>query len=212
MKSSKLKPHLNKQSHAQAQLIIDTVRTSFPDTSSVEILDLACGQGEIHPLLQTAIGPISGVDCSAEAIGIASAEHSDGIYMHYDGHSLPFPDASFELCFSIGLNQHRSPNWPNFLLDIKRVLKPGGLLILVEHNPLHLFTQIKMRIDENQARLMRATTLHKHVVKAGFKSAKQLYLYPHLMHWRGLRRCAQWLATLPFPSQYYLIGRKPKQN
>ena len=46
----------------------------------------------------------------------------------YDGHSIPFPDASFDVVFSSNVLEHVA-HIDSFLQEIHRVLKPGGKAI-----------------------------------------------------------------------------------
>ncbi|MGQ9663173.1 MAG: class I SAM-dependent methyltransferase, partial [Kiritimatiellia bacterium] len=48
----------------------------------------------------------------------------------YDGERIPYPDLSFDVVFSSNVLEHVA-NLPQFLAEVYRVLKPGGLAIHV---------------------------------------------------------------------------------
>ena len=55
----------------------------------------------------------------------------------YDGHRLPFPAQRFDVAFAACVMHHiPPPQWPEFLKEIERVLKPGGLAVVFEAQPL----------------------------------------------------------------------------
>jgi ubiquinone/menaquinone biosynthesis C-methylase UbiE len=79
---------------------------------------------------------VTGIDLSPEMLAIAARRAAelgrDVDLREGDAHSLPFGDASFDTCVcTYGLCN--IPDDRRAILEMKRVLRPGGRLILVDH-------------------------------------------------------------------------------
>jgi ubiquinone/menaquinone biosynthesis C-methylase UbiE len=100
-----------------------------------KILDLGCGNGRLKKLFGKEIN-YYGVDFSEELIKIAKTKYPDGEFLVVDGLNLPFPDNFFDKIFCLAV-LHHIPSFDirlKFLKEARRVLKPGGLLILTVWN------------------------------------------------------------------------------
>jgi SAM-dependent methyltransferase len=97
------------------------------------MLDLGCGNGR-HAVFFARQGISAyGVDWSAQAIEWARewarAENLDATFEVADITRLPFPDAWFDVVVSHGVLDHMMPDAAaQAAVEVKRVLKPGGLL------------------------------------------------------------------------------------
>jgi SAM-dependent methyltransferase len=91
------------------------------------ILDLGCGDGSHLPVL-TEGGTAFGVDTSLEYLRGASAF---GPVAAADGERLPFRSGCFDLVY-ISHVLHHAEDPREVLLEVHRVLKPGGTILLIE--------------------------------------------------------------------------------
>jgi len=100
------------------------------------VLDLGCGEGR-HAITAYLDGRVEvvGLDLSLEDLGTARSRFSEFEHPEDDGRSLnftcasglrlPFADASFDKVICAEVLEH-IPDYQAVLLEIKRVLKPGG--------------------------------------------------------------------------------------
>jgi len=97
-----------------------------------KILDLGCGNGRYYLFVKDKRVDYFGVDSSERLIEIAREKYPKGKFQVGDALNLPFPGNFFDKVYSIAVLHHIPSEKLRLkvLSDIKRVLKPGGLLIL----------------------------------------------------------------------------------
>jgi len=113
---------------------LNHVSTNKDDT----ILDIGCGGGKtVNTLADRATeGKIYGIDYSEDCVSVASKINKKLIdagrveILHASVESLPFPNDSFDLVTAVE-SYYFWPNLINNLKEIRRVLKPGGSVILI---------------------------------------------------------------------------------
>ena len=98
------------------------------------VLDFGCGPGTISVGLAKAIEPgeLHGIDMEESQIGIARAAaqaggHANATFHVGDVTALPFEDNSFDAAHCHAVLMH-VPDTPKVLAEVKRVLKPGGII------------------------------------------------------------------------------------
>lgn len=94
------------------------------------VLDLGCGTGALLRALEERDVEGVGADVSEAMLDRARAHRPDGDYRRLDGPALPFDDDSFDVVTS--LLSWRYLDWDPVLLEIARVLRPGGRLLVVD--------------------------------------------------------------------------------
>lgn len=117
----------------------------WPETKSLfdrylffeeKTLDLGCGNGRYFEYLKDKKVNYFGVDNSEKLIGIAKNRYPGVHFQVADVLNLPFLDNFFDKVISIATFHHIPSEKfrKNFLNEAKRVLKPGGILILTVWN------------------------------------------------------------------------------
>lgn len=95
------------------------------------VLDVACGEGYGSHLLAAAAEHVTGVDIDADAVTHACQSYSrDNLeYRQGDCTAIPLADASVDVVVSFETIEHHDCHRA-MIKDIRRVLRPGGLLII----------------------------------------------------------------------------------
>ncbi|GEM_PF-1550314 len=110
---------------------------AIPYIKGKKVLDLACGTGYGSFLLSLYSQKVIGVDISLEAIQLAREKYKRNnlSFVVSDAMSTPFQDHSFDIIISFETIEHIK-NDIVFLKEVKRILKPEGLLFLSCPNTL----------------------------------------------------------------------------
>ena len=108
----------------------------------IAALDLASGTGDIAFDLAERGAHVVGLDLTHRMLQLAQAKNRAGRAVQFvtgDMMALPFPDASFDLV-TTGYGIRNVPRIEPALAEIRRVLRPGGLLLSLDFdrpsNPL----------------------------------------------------------------------------
>jgi SAM-dependent methyltransferase len=105
------------------------------DVAGRRILDAGCGSGPLFAALRDRGAIVTGFDKSAAMVELARRRLGDGADLQVAdlGSPLPFPDGEFDDVIA-SLVLHYLEDWGPALAELRRVLKPGGrLLVSVEH-------------------------------------------------------------------------------
>ncbi len=107
------------------------------DVAGRRILDAGCGSGPLLAALRDRGAIVTGIDKSAGMLELARRRLGDGADLQVAvlGGPLPFPDDAFE-DVTASLVLHYLQDWGPALAELRRVLKPGGRLIVSVNHPL----------------------------------------------------------------------------
>ncbi|MGL5805939.1 MAG: methyltransferase domain-containing protein [Xenococcaceae cyanobacterium] len=119
------------------------------------VLDVGCGIGGSSRILARDYGfAVTGITISPQQVKRAQELTPQGVnakFLVNDAMALSFPDASFDVVWSIEAGPHM-PDKAIFALELMRVVKPGGILVVadwnqrdVRQNPLNFWEKPVMR-------------------------------------------------------------------
>jgi SAM-dependent methyltransferase len=173
------------------------------------MLDVGCGLGALHPLLHGIVGRLSGIDVSLDCIVQARDDNRDVDYSVFDGSSFPSDDANFDLVTAICVLHHVAPvARANFINEMRRVARPGGLVCIIEHNPLNPLTRLAvMRCEfDRDAVLLGAGSARRLLAASGLREIGAHHFL--LLPWetKRARRIEGALSSIPLGAQYAAFG------
>jgi len=100
-----------------------------------DVLDIACGEGYGSALIAQIANSVVGADIDADAVAFAQSSYGNEKlrYIHSDATAIKLPDASLDVVISFETIEHFY-NHEAFMLEVRRVLRPDGLLIISSPN------------------------------------------------------------------------------
>jgi len=106
------------------------------DVAGRQILDAGCGSGPLFAALRDRGAVVTGFDKSAGMVELARRRLGDDADLRVAelGRPLPFPDDAFD-DVTASLVLHYLEDWGPALAELRRVLKPGGRLIVSVNHP-----------------------------------------------------------------------------
>ena len=126
----------------KARLIENILRQVVGNPKELSILDVGCGIGLIDQSLQHSVKALHGIDTSSASIGYARGQAPSAEFHDYGGGALPFEDDRFDGAFASCVLHHIPLEQRDaFVREMMRVIRPGGVAIFIEHNPLNPVTR-----------------------------------------------------------------------
>ncbi|MEX0955308.1 MAG: methyltransferase domain-containing protein [Rhizobiaceae bacterium] len=176
----------------------------------VKALDIGCGIGALHPFLRSIFPELSGCDISHESVAQARQDNPWVAYGHQQPGHLPYDRSSFDLAFAVCVVHHVPPAaWPNFFAEMKRVLRPGGVACIIEHNPLNPLTRLAVsRCPFDADAVLLGSGKTKRLLREGGFSeiASEHFLFFPFEN-PTLRAVERGLAVLPLGAQHACSAR-----
>jgi ubiquinone/menaquinone biosynthesis C-methylase UbiE len=159
------------------------------------VLEIGVGSGLNLPLYGPEVGGVCAIDPSPELLGLARtriAEASVPVRLvQASGESLPFAGASFDTVLTTW-TLCSIPHPQAALGEMRRVLKPTGKLVFVEHGLSpeprvahwqHLLTPLWRRVsggchlDRDMDELIRAAGFHLDAIETGYMNGPKLMTF-----------------------------------
>jgi len=95
------------------------------------VLDACCGTGDLAIAAAKAGGNVTGLDFSEPMLARAREKNPDIDWVSGDATRMPFPDESFDAA-TVGFGVRNLDDLERGLAELRRVLKPGGRLAILE--------------------------------------------------------------------------------
>lgn len=191
----------------------DFFRSVDIDMRRLSWLDVGCGQGDLLRMGKPLFAAVAGCDPSDRMLESCSDLQ---VRQQGDAASLPYEDAAFDFVTAVCVYHHVSEAMrPALTREVIRVLRPGGIACVVEHNPLNPVTQIIVRRSsvDADAHLLSARRMRNLLTQAGAAPIRTSYflLFPESIH-RILSVAENALRFAPFGGQYSVFARRDPQR
>lgn len=195
----------------KAEHLCAFLKQELADIRQAKVLDLGCGVGTYHKLVAPEVGALHGVDVSEKSIELAKQAHPAVTYQIYDGMTLPYAEGSMDAIFTICVMHHVPVHlWTGFVAECHRVLRPGGIFLVYEHNPINPATRLVVSRCEfdRDAVLLWPARVRRLMTGAKFKvlNSRSLFTLPPVN--RAMQHADRAFARLPFGAQYWVAGKK----
>ncbi|MDX9882791.1 MAG: methyltransferase domain-containing protein [Prolixibacteraceae bacterium] len=128
----------------------------FQDKKVLSVLDVGCGSGDFIEILARVFPEktkITGIDPFEGPLGEARRKFPSVEFLEMKGEQMEFPDNYFDVV-SISFALHHLADVPKTLSEMKRVVKPGGWLIVNE-----IVSEVQNEAQENQKMLHHLKSL-----------------------------------------------------
>ena len=176
------------------------------DTRKLAWLDVGCGQGELLRLGKSHFAAAAGTDPSAKMLEACSDLE---VLLQPSPDRLPFSGKSFDFITAVCVYHHVPDDQrAAFTGEILRLLKPGGIFCLIEHNPLNPVTKLivsRTPVDAD-AKLLTAREARRLLSSAGCSILDTRYFLflPERIH-RYLAPLEDRLSRVPLGGQYCMM-------
>ncbi|RFU41749.1 methyltransferase domain-containing protein [Actinomadura logoneensis] len=118
------------------------------DVAGRRILDAGCGSGPLTAALRARGADVTGIDASAGMVALARRRLGEDAALHVADlrDPLPFADGAFDDVVA-SLVLHYLEDWGPTLAETRRVLRPGGRLLVSVDHPIVAYTISEPRPD-----------------------------------------------------------------
>jgi SAM-dependent methyltransferase len=178
--------------------------------TGVRALDVGCGVGSLHAHLEGAFASLDGCDVSQESLRRAGQVNARVTYRACTSSNLPYGDGTFDLAFASCVVHHIPPNsWLDLFREMRRVVRPGGVACIIEHNPYNPLTRLavlRCPFDDDAVLLSagKAALLFQATGLSDIQS-EHFLLLPSARPFA--RKVERWLSALPLGAQYACSAR-----
>lgn len=109
------------------------------------VLDIGCGSGRLYHFLENIQVAYTGIDPSKEQLRVAKKAYPKARFLLGNMCHLPFLDASFDIVYCIASFHHLEHEIDRMaaLQEMHRVLKSGGILLMINWDLLGAWAQQK---------------------------------------------------------------------
>ena len=197
--------------HQRKWALIENFLKGANQTASTQTwLDVGCGRGELLELGGANFALAMGCDPSSSML---TSNSPFKMYQQPSLVELPFKNNSVDFVTAVCVYHHVHGEARTLLTnEIRRVLVPGGLCCIIEHNPRNPVTRriVKRCPVDIDAELLTAELATRLFEASGFESlGTDFFLYLPEFFFNKFGALEKMLSKIPFGGQYALFCRTP---
>jgi len=138
------------------------------DLRGKEVLEVSCGHGGGASWITRTLQPASytGLDLNPTGIAFCTQRHRvPGLsFKQGDAQRLPFPDGSLDAVINVEAS-HCYPDFPGFLAEVARVLRPGGHFLYADFRFRDGFAEWESAIAKTSMQLIQTRDIRNEVLR-----------------------------------------------
>lgn len=176
------------------------------------LADIGCGVGAMHKDLAGICASISGSDVSASCLAKARAAHPANTYAIAEGAGLPWSSRAFDAALAVCVFHHVPLNERAKLIsEMCRIVRPGGLALIIEHNPWNPLTQLAVARCpfDHDAILLDWRKAGNLMSSAGLDQIRSEHFLLLPFKTKASRTVENLCGRIPFGAQYVTSGVVP---
>jgi SAM-dependent methyltransferase len=138
------------------------------ELSGKDVLEVSCGHGGGASWITRTLHPAhyTGLDLNSKGIKFCRKRHDiDGLtFRQGDAEQLPFQEASFDAVINVEAS-HCYPSLPCFLVEVARVLRPGGNFLYTDFRFTSEIADWERELDDSPLRFLRMREINAEVLR-----------------------------------------------
>jgi SAM-dependent methyltransferase len=138
------------------------------DLRGKTVLEVSCGHGGGASWITRTMQPASytGLDLNPTGVQFCQQRHRVAglTFVQGDAQKLPFPDNSFDAVVNVEAS-HCYPDFPGFIAEVTRVLRPGGHFLYADFRFGDQFAAWQIAIAAAPLRVIRARDIRAEVLR-----------------------------------------------
>ena len=195
----------------KVEVLVQLLTRWIGDAATSSVLDVGCGIGLTDALLAPRVGSAFGIEPAVDALCEATARGTGVSYAAGDARQLPYADASFDAAVAICVFHHIDPDDRGVVVaELRRVVRPGGLVVIFEHNPFNPATRVavsRCEFDEG-VQLLTQGASKRLLAGSGLDLVEARGIIYTTSDARWASSLDRALGPIPFGAQYYVVARR----
>jgi SAM-dependent methyltransferase len=194
---------------AKAEELMRVAQGHLGDPAQLDALDVGCGIGLTDRHIAGRFRSLTGTDVSSGVLETAAARNPGVRYELAERGRLPFHDDAFDLVFAVCVVQVvPRQERPQFVAELSRVARPGGLVVIFEHNPYNPLTRLVVRRCEfgEDARMLTQSEASRLLEENSLQPIDRGFILLVLSRRNRVLALERLLRRMPLGAQYYVAA------
>jgi SAM-dependent methyltransferase len=196
----------------KADVLVDLARRRVGDPATLSVLDVGAGVGAMDAHLIDRFSRVIACDPSIMSITQAARDIAAADVIAADGGRLPVRDGMADIVVAVNVLHHVEPDSrDDVVAEMARVVRPQGLVVVFEHNPLNPLTRRSVAncAFDDGVELLGRREIRRRLASAALTKVEARYVIftPFDVGWQ--HRVERRIGRLPLGAQHFIASRKP---